>query len=110
MTVESYVKKNTSSLVGKTVAITGSTGGIGKCLCRRLASLGANMILLDRSREKSEALGRELSEKYGVAVSYVTVDHESMESVKAATEELISASPDVFICNAGAYSIPKRKP
>ena len=108
MTVEGYVKRNTSSLEGKTIAITGATGGIGVRLCRRLASLGASLILLDRSKERSEALAESLKSSYGISARHVTVDHESMESVKAATDELIAAEPDVFICNAGAYSIPRR--
>ena len=108
MTIQKYVKKCFSSLKGKTVAITGSTGGLGKAICKHLCPLGASLILLDRNAERSEALAEELRNTYGVSVDTFRVDHESMESVKAATEYLKMKEPDVLICNAGAYSIPRR--
>ena len=39
-----WLNKNTDSLKGKTVVISGSTGGIGQELCEYLAFLGANII------------------------------------------------------------------
>lgn len=108
MTVQEYINRNTSSLSGKTVAVTGTTGGIGNKLCKQLASLGASLLLLDRSRERSLAFAKELSEVYGVQTRCITVDHEDMQSVRAATDALIALEPDVLICNAGAYSIPRR--
>lgn len=41
------------SLYGKTVAISGGTGGIGQALCRELAARGAHLLLLDRNGEKA---------------------------------------------------------
>ena len=55
MRFDKWLSKNTESLVGKTVAISGSTGGLGKHICRYLASLGADIVLLDRNRSRSEA-------------------------------------------------------
>ena len=52
MRIEKWLKKNTSSLVGKRVAVTGSTGGLGGEICRYLARLGADLILVDRNRER----------------------------------------------------------
>ena len=43
--MERWLSKNTESLVGKKVAVTGTTGGIGKELCKYLAKLGAELIL-----------------------------------------------------------------
>ena len=54
MNVKKWILENTSSLSGKTVALTGSTGGIGRELSIALASLGASLILLDRNKERSE--------------------------------------------------------
>ena len=70
MNTEKYIKTNFKSLKGKTVAVTGSTGGIGKELCSQLCSLGASLILLDRNEEKSLRHGQCLKEKYGSGVSY----------------------------------------
>ena len=55
MRFDKWLGKNTESLAGKTVAISGSTGGLGKHICRYLASLGASIVLLDRNRTRSEA-------------------------------------------------------
>ena len=56
MSVEKWLKQNAQSLDGKTIAISGSTGGIGNELCKILASLGAKIICLDRNAQKVEAL------------------------------------------------------
>ncbi len=107
MNVKKWLDKNTESLCGKTVAITGSTGGLGRELCAYLARLGASLILVDRNKSRSEAHASELTEKYGVSVSVVECDLQDVTSVVSATEKLIKAEPDVLIHNAGAYSIPR---
>ena len=54
MSIKRWLSKNTHSLEGKTVAITGSTGGLGLALTAHLVRLGANLILLDRNPSRSE--------------------------------------------------------
>ena len=56
MRTETWIQRNTNSLAHKTVAISGATGGLGRELCRHLASLGASLLLLDRNTPKSNAL------------------------------------------------------
>ena len=108
MRFDKWLGKNTESLVGKTVAISGSTGGLGKHLCRYLLHLGARIVLLDRNRERSlqnkAALEAEFS---GAEIALVRLDLVDVDSVRAATEELKAIGPDMFIHNAGAYSIPR---
>ena len=108
MSIKKWLDKNACSLNGKTVAVTGSTGGLGIPLCSYLASLGASIILIDRNRARSEAHAKELREKYGISVSLIQCDLQSGASVIKATKELIKAEPDIFIHNAGAYSIPRQ--
>ena len=109
MRIEKWLKKNTSSLVGKRVAVTGSTGGLGGEICRYLARLGADLILVDRNRERSQAHREAILSAYPACeVLCVSADMENMESVRAATEALARLQPDVLILNAGAYSIPRR--
>ena len=104
-----WLLKNTESLEGKTVALTGSTGGIGKELCNYLCFLGAELILIDRNRQKAELLRENLLSLYPDSeITLLTADLEDIESVKKATEELKKLNPDVFIHNAGAYSIPRK--
>ena len=101
---------NCKDLNGKTIAITGATGGIGRELCDYILNLGANLILLDRNAEKSHTLGKKLLNKYNNAkIEYITTDLEDIESVKHSCESLKSKPIDIFIHNAGAYSIPRKK-
>ncbi len=108
MKYSKWLEKNTSSLCSKTVAITGSTGGLGQELCRYCAHLGADLLLLDRDPKRSSAnRQRILGEFPSVNVDLITCDLEDMDSVRAATDELERRRPDAIIHNAGAYSIPR---
>ncbi len=105
-----WLNKNTSSLKGKTVALSGATGGIGKCLCEYLAYLGADLICLDRNPDKSNALIAELKAKYkDLSAIHITVDLEDIDSVKYALNKLNMIDIDYLIFNAGAYNIPRHK-
>ena len=102
------LKKGNIRLDGKTVAISGATGGIGRELCFAFARMGASMLLLDRNAEKSQGLGKELRERFeGISVRHITVDLEDIERVKVVAELLIGEEIDYLVLNAGAYSIPR---
>ena len=109
MDIRKWLLANTSSLKGKTVAVTGSTGGLGEELCKYLAKLGADLVLVDRNHGKSVSFALELTDNYGAEVSCVTADLEDIDSVKRAVDELLTLDVDIFIHNAGAYSIPRHK-
>ncbi len=110
MKIKKWLKKNTHSLAGKTVAITGATGGLGEELCLYLAALGAELILLCRSEEKFLQLKTKILKAYPTAkVQYISVDLEEIDGVKLAAERLEQQGIDTLILNAGAYSIPRRK-
>ena len=103
-------KVKTESLAGKTVAISGATGGLGSPLCFMLASLGARLILLDRNSEKSRALGeRLLAEFPSLEIDYIRTDMADMASVRAAARALEAEPLDLLILNAGAYNVPRYK-
>ena len=105
-----WLNKNTSSLNGKTVAISGATGGIGTELCDYLAYLGANLICLDRNYDKSNHLITNLKSKYpDLCAKHITVDLENFEQVKFVSQELKKLNIDYLILNAGAYKIPRHK-
>ncbi len=105
-----WIEKNTTSLEGKTVAISGATGGIGVELCRYLAFLGASLILLDRNREKSSSLKERLQNEFpSLSVSLVSLDLSDMSTVKEAVSALSTIEPDAIILNAGAYHVPRYK-
>ncbi|MBQ8416898.1 MAG: SDR family NAD(P)-dependent oxidoreductase [Clostridia bacterium] len=107
---EKWLSRHTHSLAGKTVALTGSTGGLGNALSRYLARLGASLILLDRNAEKSAAWRDRLGEEFPkVQIKCIRVDLEDMGSVREAVARLKEEPLDLFIHNAGAYSIPRHK-
>jgi len=100
--------KNTEGLKGKTVAVSGSTGGIGVWLCRHLAALGADLVLLNRSKEKTDEQILKLKTEFpNIKAEFIPCDLSDIKSVKAATDALIKNCPDYLIHNAGAYSIPR---
>ena len=109
MKYTAWLKKNTASLVGKTVALSGATGGIGRELCFYLSELGASLVLINRSEKRARLLGEEiLARNPDTLIEYVTADMEDMSSVRRAAGELLGKGIDILFLNAGAYSIPRR--
>jgi len=51
----------------QTIVVTGGGSGIGRCTAHELASLGANVVLIGRKREKLEAVKAEIEEDGGAA-------------------------------------------
>ncbi len=110
MTTKSYFEKNIKNLSGKAIAISGATGGLGSSICRILAENGANVILIDRNREKQEALITSLKQNYpSITVDGLLADMEDINSVKRLADALSERPFHALILNAGAYSIPRRK-
>ncbi len=106
--MEKWLVNNTESLKNKKIAITGTTGGLGKELCVYLSKLQGDLVLVDRNFQKSSQLKEYLESEFKVKVKLITADLEDMASVKNATDQLIAEDIDIFIHNAGAYSIPRK--
>ena len=110
MSIKKWIKQNSQTLRGKIVAVSGSTGGIGKELCKILASLGARIICLDRNAQKVEDIKQMLLGDFpSISLSHIPLDLENIESTKAAVDSLLKIKPDYLILNAGAYHIPRKK-
>lgn len=110
MNIDKWLKENTQSLKGKTVAITGATGGIGYEVCRYLAKLDSTIILLNRNSDKSEFLENWLKNQFpNTKIINIYLDLENFSSVKTSCEKLKSYEIDFFIHNAGVYDIPRYK-
>ncbi|MBQ9807127.1 MAG: SDR family NAD(P)-dependent oxidoreductase [Clostridia bacterium] len=107
MSIQAWLKRNTVSLKGKRIAVTGSTGGLGMPLCGYLASLGASLVLLDRNAERSLEHKRRLEEEHGIDVTCISLDLEDLCAAKNAVKRLLELEIDAFFHNAGAYSIPR---
>ena len=108
MKTDAWIQKNMPSMVGKTVAISGATGGIGQELCRHLAGLGAALLLLDRNSDRSNAWIEKLRGEFPTLnARHLRLDLADFETVRAVTEELRVTPPDYLIFNAGAYHVPR---
>jgi retinol dehydrogenase 13 len=99
----------TEDFTQKLVVITGATSGIGYYTALKYASHGANLLCINRNRDKSEALCREIESGFGVKCDYKIADLSSMTQIKRVAEELaaLSSPIDVLIHNAGVYLTKK---
>ena len=110
MNYKKWLSENTKSLKGKTVAISGSTGGIGKELCKFFCSLSADIILIDRNKARSDALKESLLEEFpNISLKAYYVDLENISAVRELAKALQNETIDYLVLNAGAYKIPRRK-
>lgn len=108
--IAKLIKKGKLRLDGKKVAVSGSTGGIGRELARYLAAMGAELLLLDRNEEKAQKLINELKASFpSLSASHIRLDLENVEEVRLVAQKLPDMGIDYLILNAGAYGIQRRK-
>ena len=90
---------------GKTVLITGGTNGIGKVTAQELAKMGAEVVIIGRSAEKTKATVAAIKEQSGNnAVGSIVADLSSLAEVRRAAAEFKAQHQrlDVLVNNAGA--------
>ena len=90
---------------GKVVVITGATSGIGEVAARRLAAMGARIVLVARDAARGqESLARLAQSSAGVTHSIYYGDLSRISETKRVAAEIAAAEPriDVLINNAGA--------
>ena len=90
---------------GKLVVITGATSGIGYLTARKFASMGADLICVNRNPEKSEALKKEIVGEFAVKCEYLIADLSKLDEIHRVGKELtqLNTEIDVLIHNAGIY-------
>jgi NAD(P)-dependent dehydrogenase (short-subunit alcohol dehydrogenase family) len=101
------------NLSNKTVIITGANSGIGKAASIQLAQIGANVVMMCRSRERGEqALADVKAASNSDKVELILVDMSSQESVRKAVGEFLSRHKrlDVIIHNAANFDHRQVKP
>jgi NAD(P)-dependent dehydrogenase (short-subunit alcohol dehydrogenase family) len=99
-------------LDGKTCLVTGATNGIGKVAALELARLGADVVVVARSRDRGEAAAREIRERSGrPRVDLLLCDFASQEEIrKLARDYLASGRPlHVLLNNAGLVNTTRRE-
>ena len=95
----------TDDFTGRFVVITGATSGIGYHTACKYAAHGANLLCINRNREKSESLKNEIKSDYGVQCDYIIADLTDLNDIHHVAEELtkLDTPIDVLIHNAGIY-------
>jgi len=92
-------------MAGKTVLVTGGTSGIGRATAVGLAAIGANLAIVGRDRERTEAAGREIRAAGAGAVDVFVADLSSQAQVRRLAGEVLQRLPriDVLVNNVGGY-------
>ncbi|WP_245323585.1 SDR family NAD(P)-dependent oxidoreductase [Bradyrhizobium shewense] len=86
-------------LGGTNITVIGGTGGIGRALSRRLASNGAQVIVVGQAFRDQNVPG----------ISFVKADLSSIKEAKRVAAELPVESADIVIFTTGIMAGPKRE-
>jgi 3-oxoacyl-[acyl-carrier protein] reductase len=89
------------SLKNRTALVCGASQGIGEASARKLASMGARVVLLARSREKLEKLKSELPNSSSHEI--MNVDIVDREKLKNEIQSFLKSKGaiEIVICNTG---------
>lgn len=88
---------------GQRALVTGASSGIGAVFARELASRGADLVLVARSRDKLSALAAEMNREYGVAAEVAVANLARPSAAEDLAAELSSRDLqiDILVNNAG---------
>ncbi|WKN44594.1 SDR family oxidoreductase [Tunicatimonas pelagia] len=84
-------------LTNKNAIVCGSTDGIGKACAIELATLGATITLVARNEEKLKQTRDELSTSAGQTHSYLTIDFQQPDYLKAVLQEYATNQSEIHI-------------
>jgi NAD(P)-dependent dehydrogenase (short-subunit alcohol dehydrogenase family) len=91
---------------GRTVVVTGASSGIGRAAARELALLGADVAVVGRNRERTEAVAAETGGRAFL------VDYDRLDSVRELAAALLAAYPAIHVLanNAGGMGAREETP
>jgi len=103
---DNWTEQNIPDQRGRVAIVTGANTGLGFETARMLAARGASVVLAVRDVEK----GRQAAARMGGDVRVQALDLTSLDSIRAAAEDLRAAHPriDLLINNAGVMYTPKQ--
>jgi retinol dehydrogenase-14 len=92
-------------MAGRTVLVTGGSGGIGRATALGLAIMGAQLAISGRDRERTESAAREIRAAGGGEVDVVVADLSSQSEVRRLADEVLQSLSriDVVVNNVGGY-------
>jgi retinol dehydrogenase 14 len=92
-------------MAGRTVLVTGGSGGIGQATALGLAKMGADLVIIGRDRRRTEDAAREIGPAGGGRVDLFVADLSSQSQVRELAEEVLQSVSriHVLINNVGGY-------
>jgi retinol dehydrogenase 14 len=92
-------------MAGRTVLVTGGTGGIGKATALGLALLGAHVAVTGRDAVRTGEAAREIRAVTGAPVDAFVADLSAQDDVRRLAEEALDRLDrlDVLVNNVGGY-------
>lgn len=101
----------TGLMAGKTVLVTGGTGGIGRATAAGLAAVGAGVGIVGRDLTRTRAAAADIAAASGnPAVDAFGADMSSQTEVRRLAGEVLAAYPrlDVLVNNVGGFWATRR--
>ena len=91
-------------MAGRTVLVTGGTGGIGAATARGLAAMGAHLAIVGRNRGRTEDAAREIRTAGG-QVDVFVADLSAQSEVRRLADEVLHrfSRINVLVNNVGGY-------
>jgi NAD(P)-dependent dehydrogenase (short-subunit alcohol dehydrogenase family) len=92
-------------MAGKTVLITGGTGGIGRATALGMAGMGAHLAITGRDRPRADQVAREINAAGGGNVDVFVADLSAQAEVRRLADEVLQRLTriDVLVNNVGGY-------
>ena len=93
------------AMAGRTVLVTGGTGGIGRATAQGLAGMGARVAITGRDACRAETAAREIRAASGAHVDVFVGDLSSQSDVRRLAAEALERLPriDVLVNNVGGF-------
>jgi len=92
-------------MAGRTVLVTGGTGGIGRATAAGLATMGAHVAITGRDVVRAQEAAAEIRSTTGATVDVFVADLSTQFGVRELADEALETLPriDVLINNVGGY-------
>lgn len=102
--------ESTKPMTGKTCMVTGANAGIGRATALGLAKMGANVVMVCRSRERGEAAVMEIKRESGNnSVALLVADLSSLAAVRRLADEFKAKHPTLHVLMNNAGIIPRKR-
>ena len=94
-------KSKFKATYGPWALVTGASSGIGEALSRHLATIGMNIVLSGRNKEKLLALSDSLEEDHEIITEIVVADISSAPEIYRVVDEVKHIPLGLFVASAG---------